>query len=143
MLTDKRATIYRDIRRQALEIINLRNIFILIFIASFFFIVNVSLLFPLLLADIKTFRLRHYLCHTGVYKIKALPYLVEVLVEPIHKEQEQLLRVLLVVASKLLVDLAYGNLEIPWTDAFVQTSPKGLHDHTKLLGHFPFMAKDV
>lgn len=63
--------------------------------------------------------------------------------EPIHEEQKQLLGVLLVIAIKLLIDLAYGDLEVPRTDALVQTGPQGLHDHTKLLRHLPFMAKDV
>lgn len=70
-------------------------------------------------------------------------YLVEVLVEPIHKEQQQLLGVLLVTTSKLVVDLAYGDLKVPRTDALVQASPQGLHDHPKLLRHLPFMAQDV
>lgn len=70
-------------------------------------------------------------------------YLVEVLVEPIHEEQQQLLGVLLVVASKLLVDLAYGDLEVPRADALVQPGPQGFHDDAKLLRHLPFMAKDV
>lgn len=107
-----------------------------------------SLLFPLLLADTKTFKLRLYLCRAGGYVLKlhetkAPPYLVQVLVEPVHEEQQQLLGVLLVIARKLLVDLANGYLEIPWTDAFVQTSPKGLHDHTELLCNLSFMSKDV
>ncbi len=63
--------------------------------------------------------------------------------EPIHEEQKQLLGVLLVIARKLLINLAYGDLEVPRTDALVQTGPQGLHDHTKLLRHLPFMAKDV
>lgn len=70
-------------------------------------------------------------------------YLVEVLVEPVHEKQQQLLGVLLVIASKLLVDLANRDLEVPWTDALVQTGPQGFHDHTKLLCHLPFMAQDV
>lgn len=70
-------------------------------------------------------------------------YLVEVLVEPVHEEQQQLLGVLLIIASKLVVDLPYGDLEVPRTDALVQTGPQGLHDHTKLLRHLPFMAEDV
>lgn len=73
----------------------------------------------------------------------AWKYLVEVLVEPIHEEQQQLLGVLLVIASKLLIDLSYGDLEVPWANALVQTSPQGFHDHTELLCHLPFVAKDV
>lgn len=75
--------------------------------------------------------------------MKCVHYLVEVLVEPIHKEQQQLLGILLVIASKLLVDLAYGDLEVPRADALVQTGPQGFHDDAKLLRHLPFMAKDV
>lgn len=63
--------------------------------------------------------------------------------EPIHEEQQQLLGVLLVIAGKLVIDLAYGDLEVPRTDALVETGPQGLHDHTKLLCHIPFMPKDV
>lgn len=63
--------------------------------------------------------------------------------EPIHEEQQQLLGVLLIIASKLLVDLANGYLEVPRTDALVQTGPQGFHDNTKLLCHLPFMTKDV
>lgn len=63
--------------------------------------------------------------------------------EPIHEEQQQLLRVLLVITSKLLINLPYGDFEVPWTDALVQTSPQGLHDHTKLFCHLSLMAKDV
>lgn len=74
---------------------------------------------------------------------KCVHYLVEVLMESIHKEQQQLLGVLLVIASKLLIDLADGDLEVPRADALVQTGPQGLHNHTKLLRHLPFMAKDV
>lgn len=70
-------------------------------------------------------------------------YLVKVLMEAIHEKQQQLLGVLLVVASKLFVNLAYGDLEVPRTDVLVQTRPQGLHDHTKLLCHLPFMTKDV
>lgn len=70
-------------------------------------------------------------------------YLVQVLMEPIHEEQQQFLRVLLVITSKLLIDLPYGDFEVPRTDALVQTGPQGLHDHTKLFCHLPFMAKDV
>ncbi len=78
-----------------------------------------------------------------VKRVCALHYLVEVLVEPIHEKQQQLLGVLLIIARKLLINLAYGDLEVPWADALVQTSPQGFHDHTKLLCHLPFMAKDV
>lgn len=70
-------------------------------------------------------------------------YLIEVLVEAIHEEQQQLLGVLLVIASKLLINLSYSDLEVPWANALVQTTPQSFHDHTKLLRHFPFMAKDV
>lgn len=63
--------------------------------------------------------------------------------KPVHEEQQQLLGVLLVITSKLLVDLAYGDLEVSWTDALVQTAPQGLHDHTKLLGHLSFVAKNI
>lgn len=70
-------------------------------------------------------------------------YLVEVLMEAVHEEQQQFLRVLLVIARKLLVDLAYGDLKVPWADALVQTGPQCLHDHTKLLCHLPFVAEDI
>ncbi|KAF3832861.1 hypothetical protein F7725_026526 [Dissostichus mawsoni] len=70
-------------------------------------------------------------------------YLVEVLVEPVHEEQQQLLGVLLVIASKLVIDLAYGDLKVPRADALVQTAPQRLHDHSKLLRHLALMAKDV
>lgn len=63
--------------------------------------------------------------------------------KPIHEEQQQLLGVLLVITSKLLIDLAYSDLEVTWTDALVQTSPQGLHDYTKLLSHLPFVAKNI
>ena len=63
--------------------------------------------------------------------------------QPVHEEQQQLLGVLLVVASKLLVDLADGDLEVSRADALVQTGPQRLHDHAKLLCHLPFMTKDV
>lgn len=70
-------------------------------------------------------------------------YLVEVLVEAVHEEEQQLLRVLLVVAGKLLVDLADGDLEVPRADELVQSGPQRLHDHAKLLRHLPFVAQDV
>lgn len=61
----------------------------------------------------------------------------------IHEEQQQLLGVLLVISGKLVIDLAYGDLEVTWTDEFVQASPQGFHNHTKLLCNLPFMAKNV
>lgn len=70
-------------------------------------------------------------------------YLVEVLVEAVHEEEQQLLRVLLVVAGKLLVDLANSDLEVPRADELVQVGPQRLHDHAKLLGHLPLVAEDV
>ena len=70
-------------------------------------------------------------------------YLIEVLVEAVHKEQQQLLGVLLVIASELLINLSYSDLEVPWANALVQATPQSFHDHTKLLRHFPFMAEDV
>lgn len=63
--------------------------------------------------------------------------------KPVHEEQQQLLGVLLVIASELVVDLAYGDLKVPRADALVLTGPQSFHDHTKLLRHLPFMAKDV
>lgn len=63
--------------------------------------------------------------------------------QPIHKEQQQLLRVLLFITCKLVIDLPYGDFEVSWTDALVQTSPESLHDHTKLFRHLSFMTKDV
>lgn len=75
--------------------------------------------------------------------MKCVRYLVEVLVEPVHEEQQQLLGVLLVIASKLVIDLAYGDLKVPRADALVQTAPQRLHDHSKLLRHLALMAKDV
>lgn len=70
-------------------------------------------------------------------------YLVEVLVEAVHEEEQQLLRVLLVVARKLLIDFANGDLEVPRADELVQAGPQRLHDHAKLLRHLPFVAEDV
>lgn len=63
--------------------------------------------------------------------------------EPIHEKQQQLLRVLLVITGKLLVDLSDGDLEVPRADALVQASPQGLHYDPKLFCHLPFMAEDV
>lgn len=63
--------------------------------------------------------------------------------EPIHEKEQQLLRVLLIITSKLLIDLSDGDLEVPRADALVQTSPQGFHYDPKLFCHLPFMAKDV
>lgn len=63
--------------------------------------------------------------------------------EPVHEKEQQLLRVLLFISRKLLIDLSNGDLEVPRADALVQTRPQGFHDDPKLFCHFPFMAKDV
>lgn len=63
--------------------------------------------------------------------------------QAVHQEQEQLLGVLLVIACKLIIDLSYGALEVPGTDALVQTGPQRFHYHSKLLCNLPFMAKNV
>lgn len=63
--------------------------------------------------------------------------------EAVHEKEQQLLGVLLVIASKLIIDLSDGDLKVSWTDTPVQPGPQRLHDHAKFLRHFPFMAENV
>ena len=39
--------------------------------------------------------------------------------EAVHQEEQQLLRVLLLVARELIVYLPYGDLEVPRADALI------------------------
>lgn len=70
-------------------------------------------------------------------------HFIEVLVQAIHKEKQQLLRVLLVVAGKLVVDLSDSDLEVAGANELVLAGPEGLHDDAKLLHHLTLVPQDV
>ena len=61
----------------------------------------------------------------------------------IHKEEEQLLWVVLVVAGKLVIDFGNCDLEVSRADELVKARPQGLHDHSKLLRHLALVPQDV